>query len=104
MPCTGVVSTELQSPNQQLRVCSTLCSGSLKEPSTSSELQPAMLQELDRPAKRPSAALLLIHAVSLTGFGLFGSVFKIRFILLFEIYVSLSAVIVSIMERDRFGI
>lgn len=64
--CTGVVSTELQSLNRQWRVCSILCWGSLKELSTSSGLQPAMLQVLDHPAKPLSAASLWIPAVSVT--------------------------------------
>lgn len=64
--CTGVVSTELQSLNRQWRVCSTLCWGSSKELSTSSGLQPATLQVLDRPARHLSAASLWIHAVSVT--------------------------------------
>ncbi len=62
--CTGVASTDLQSQNQQWRVCSTPCSSSSKELSTSSGLQPATRQESARPARPPSAALLWIHAVS----------------------------------------
>lgn len=63
--CTGVASTELQSPNRQWRACSTPCSGSLKEPSTSSGSQPATLQESDHLASPQSAASLWIHAVSI---------------------------------------
>ena len=64
--CTGVVSTDHPSRSHLWRACSTLCWGSSKEPSTSSGWQHAMLQESDRPAKPLSAALLWIHAVSVT--------------------------------------